>query len=220
MYTQTIFVLAVILAYAGVFLVFRKKYLSLFGGIEYLFIGFFISFLPVDTSALKPLLYPFLGWIGLLIGLQLKFSYLKGLPRNFYIKVFLYSILSALPAGGVLYLLKFNQTAIIAAFALSSICYKSVAHFISSRNKNNRFILFFVSFLPFISILLMFIFYLSTASPTQMLLYLAATIAFSIILRMTMAILDDRGSVFLLLVGFILFISEACAVLKLSPLVV
>jgi len=217
---RILFIVAVILAYTGVFFIFKKKYLSLFGGIEYLFIGFLLSFLPIDTAALKPLLFPFLGWIGLLIGLQLKFPYLKGLHRDFYLKVGLYTILSAICASALLFLLNFHESAFAAGIALSSICYKSTAHFIPARDKTNRFALFFVSFIPFISLLLLFSFYLFTSTAAHLLLTLSVTIVFSIILRMTLAIVEDRGSIILLLIGFIIFISETCAVLKISPIVV
>ncbi len=220
MYTKTIFVLVVVLAYAGVFLVFKKKYLSLFGGFEYLFVGFLISFLTLDTAPLKPLLYPFLGWIGLLIGLQLRFSYLKGLPGNFYLKVVLYILLLVAAASTALYFLGFEESAVIVGIALSSVCYKTAAHFMPSREKTNRFALFFISFLPFISILLLFGFYSATSDFTHLLLTLSASVAFSILLRMTLAILDDRGSVLLQLIGFIILISETCGALSISPIVV
>ena len=217
---RLVFIVAVILAYTGVFFIFKKKYLSLLGGIEYLFIGFLLSFFTVNTASLQPLLFPFLGWIGLLMGLQLKLSYLKGLPRDFYLKVVLYAVISALGASILLFLLKFHENAFAAGIALSSVCYKTTAHFIPARVKSNRFALFFVSFIPFILLLLLFSFYLFSSGFAQFFLTAAVAIVFSIILRMTLAIIEDRGSIILLLIGFIIFISETCAVLKISPIVV
>ena len=213
-------ILAVILAYTGVFFIFKKKYLSLFGGIEYLFIGFLLSFLTLDTVPLRPLLFPFLGWIGLLLGLQLKYSYLKGLPRDFYLKVVLYAVSSALGMSLLLFLLHFHESAFAAGIAFCSVCYKTTAHFIPARVKSNRFVLFFISFIPFILVILLLSFYLFTAGFTRFFLTAAVAFVFSFILRMTLAIFEDRGSVILLLIGFIVFISETCAILKISPLVV
>ncbi len=217
---RTIFVLAVILAYAGVFVIFKRKYLSLFGGIEYLLIGFLLSFAAIDTAPMKPLLYPFLGWIGLLMGLQIKLEYLKGLTSDFYIKILLYVLLSTLGVGSTLYFFDFHRYAPVAGIALVSICYKTSAHFIPAKTATNRFALFFISFLPFISILLLFFFYAVTTPLIHLLLTISAVILFSLVLRMILAIMEDKGSLLLLLIGFILLISETCAVFKLSPIVV
>jgi hypothetical protein len=217
---RLVFVVAVIFAYTGVFFIFKKKYLSLLGGIEYLFIGFLLSFFTVNTGSLQPLLFPFLGWIGLLMGLQLKFSYLKGLPRDFYLKVVFYAVSSALGTSILLFLFHFHENAFAAGIALSSVCYKTTAHFIPARVKQNRFALFFISFIPFILVLLLFSFYLFTSGFTSFFLTAAVAIVFSIIVRMTVAIVEERGAVILLLIGFMVFISETCALLKISPIVV
>lgn len=83
MTTRIFIILAVILAYFGVSVLFRKKRLSPFVGMEYLLIGFLLADLPINTTALESLLYPFLGWIGLLLGLQMKKEHLKGLTISF-----------------------------------------------------------------------------------------------------------------------------------------
>jgi hypothetical protein len=217
---RLVFIAAVILAYTGVFFIFKKKYLSLLGGIEYLFIGFLLSLFTIETASLQPLLYPFLGWIGLLMGLQLKLSYLKGLPKDFYLKVVLYALGTALGTAALLWLLDFHWNTAAAALALSSVCYKTTAHFIPARVKSNRFALFFISFIPFVLVLLLFTFYLISSGLASFLLTAAVAIVFSIIVRMVLAVVEERGSVILLLIGFIIFISETCALLKISPMVV
>ncbi len=217
---RLVFVLAIILAYAGAFFIFKKKFISLFVGIEYLFIGFFLYFLAPVSDGLQPLLFPFLGWIGLLMGLQVKVDYLRGLTADFYIKVFSYAVISSLLIGITLYYLDFHNNAIVAGIALSSISYKSAAFFIPPKRAGNRFVLFFVSFLPFVLIILLFAYYAFSGSYVQLFLMISFIIAFSIILRLVLAIVEQRDAIILVLMGFILFISETCAIVKISPIVV
>jgi len=212
-------VLAIILSYAGVFFIFRKRALSYFGGLEYLFIGVAISFVGVDTKGLIPLLYPFLGWIGLLFGLQLKFNYLQGLSVKFYKSTVVYTLLSALIIGGVLFLLGFKESATVTGIALSVISYKTVAHFFDGKDRKTREILFFVSFTPFIAFVLLFVFYFFNYSAGNIFYFISFTVLFGFISQAVFKIITDKDSVLLILIGFVILISETCAILGISPLV-
>ncbi len=212
-------VLAIILSYTGVFFIFRKKALSYFGGLEYLFIGVIISFFGVDTKGLIPLLYPFLGWIGLLFGLQLKLNYLQGLSAKFYKSTFLYTFVSSFICGGVLYLLGFGSSSAVIGVALTVISYKTVAYFLTSKDRETREILFFVSFIPFIAFFLLFVFYLFNYSAGKIFYFISLTVLFSFISQAIFKVITDKDSVLLILIGFIILISETCAILGISPLI-
>jgi len=212
-------VLAIILSYTGVFLIFRKKALSYFGGLEYLFIGVIISFFNVKTSGLIPLIYPFLGWIGLLIGLQLKFNYLKGLNRHFYKATFFYTFTASIIAGGILYLFGYGKSATAVGIALTGISYKIAAHFLKSKDKKTRETLFFISFVPFVALSLMLLFYLFTYNASKIFYFISFSVLFSFISWFIFKLITDKDSILLILIGFIIFISETCAVASISPLV-
>lgn len=211
-------VLAIILSYTGVFLIFRKKALSFFGGLEYLFIGVLISFLNFNSNSLIPLLYPFLGWIGLLIGLQFKFNYLKGLTYDFYKKTGAYVVISFVFYSIFLYLLGFSKNSFVISIAISIISYKTVAFFLKGKSKKIRETLFFISFMPFISFILLFLIHLSIYNANGLFYFLSFTVLFSAILWFIFTQVTDKDSILLILIGFIILVSETCAIAKISPL--
>ncbi len=221
MTTRILIILAVILAYFGVTLFFKRRRLSLFVGMEYVLLGFLLSNLPFDWMSLKPLLYPFLGWIGLLLGLQLKLEHMKGLSMAFYVKVGVFTVGSV--AGiGLLYGLasEGRSETITVALALTSVSFRTVSHFIPSRGGENRHALFFISIVPFFLLILVTMVHLSSLPVESVFLLLAVIVVFAILSRSILRLVEEREGLELLVLGLIVLLSETCAVLALSPLVV
>ena len=221
MTNRILVILAVMLAYFGATVLFRRRRLSPFVGMEYVLVGFLLADLPFDRSALKPLLYPFLGWIGLLLGMQLKLAHLRGLSVKFYGKVALFTVTSTVLIG-LLY-----QTAsgggtesVSVALALTAISFRTVSHFIPARGGENRYALFFVSVVPFMLLLLVTVVQLSRIPVEGAALLLGVVVIFAIVARFLLNLVEEREGLELLVVGFIVLMSETCAVLNLSPLVV
>ncbi len=206
----------IILSYAGVFFVFRKRSLSLLVGMEYLLLGFLFSLVDIEIDSLKPLLFPFLGWIGFLTGSQLKLKYVLRLDKKFYLSVILFTVLLTGTITVVLSALLSAEHAVLIAIALVPISYRTVAQFITE----DRFVLFFIGIIPFLAMLLLLLFYFVRLTMDSLLLMVIFILVFSIISRFILTHLDDKKSINLLLVGLIIFISESCAVLGLSSLVV
>lgn len=212
-------VLAIILSYTGVFLIFRKKALSYFGGLEYLFIGVIISFFNLKTDVLIPLIYPFLGWIGLLLGLQLKLNYMKGLTVPFYKKTIFYSIISSVVAGSILFMSGFGKASATGGIAMAIISYKTSAFFLNSKKKRIRETLFFISFIPFLAITLLFLSNIFIYDAQKIFYFISLTVLFSSLLWFVFKLIKDKESIHLILIGFIIFISETCAIAGISPLI-
>ncbi len=220
MTTRIFVILAVILAYFGVSILFRKKRLSPFVGLEYLLIGFLLADLPIDTHALKPLLFPFLGWIGLLLGLQMKGEHLKGLTPAFYGRVALFTVSSVILIGMVYGLAhRHGEEAVTVGLALSAISFRTVSHYVPARGVENRHALFFVSVVPFVLLILVTAVHLSNIPPIRALLLICLIVLFSILGRFILQLGRERESLELLVLGLIVLQSETCAVFGLSPLV-
>lgn len=214
-------VLAVMLAYFGATLLFKRRRLSPFVGMEYILAGFLLADLPLDRLALRPLLYPFLGWIGLLLGMQLKLEHLRGLSPKFYGKVALFTVASTLLIGLLYQSASPGATESIAvALALTSISFRTISHFIPARGGENRHALFFVSVVPFVLLSLVTVVHMSEISPVSAVLLLGMVAVFAIVGRFLLNLVEEREGLELLVVGFIVLMSETCAVLSLSSLVV
>ncbi len=220
MNSSLVFVLALILAYTGVFFIFKRERLTLLAGFEFLFIGYILYFQDFDASTLKPLLYPFLCWMGMLIGLQMRFSDLKKLPKSLYTTLISFTLLTIIIPTGLFYLIGFSIQSVVMAIACCSICYRNTAHYITNKERHSRFVLFLISAIPFASIIALLLFYIGTDPIRDIGITLVFIVVSSILSRALLTSVQDKNSVILLLIGLILLVSETCAVFDVSALVV
>ncbi len=211
-----IFIILLVLSYVGVVFVYKRKKNSLLGGMEFLLIGYGFSSVSYDDSMLKPLLYAFLGWIGLLAGLQIKIQYFSQISISFYRAVLSYcTCVYVFTMSIVLIFYDFYDAAIF------SVCLLPVSYLIAARSsRGNRYLLFFVSIVPIISIALYFVITLFFSYRSHTLLLLLCIPVFSIIVRFILSLLEDHRSLPFMLTGLIIFISLCCAALELSPMIV
>ncbi|NOZ13829.1 MAG: hypothetical protein GXO69_09330 [Acidobacteria bacterium] len=220
MFTRLFVIVAVAAVYFSVSIIFRKRKISTFVGMEYLILGFLLSKLPLGQALLKPLLFPFLGWIGLLIGLEADFHYLKEFPRNFLLKAGLW--VTGLVSVLALALAGFTGQPAVAIFApaLAPVSFRTVSHFIPAKGAENRTVLFFVSILPFF-ILLLLTGVQTLILPLHSLVYLLCfSTLFAIFSRALLSLNHNPEGLLLVLIGVIILLSETCAVFGISPLAV
>ncbi len=192
----------------------------MFVGMEYLILGLLLSKLPLGQASLQPLLFPFLGWVGLLIGLEVDFHYLKELPKNFLVKTAIWTVglVTAIALG--IGLLSGRPMLSIFALALAPISFRTASHFIPARGIENRTVLFFVSILPFF-ILLFFTAVQAITLPLISTLYVFCFSAlFAIFSRVLLSLNHKPEGLLLVLIGVIVLVSETCAVFRISPLTV
>ncbi len=220
MFARLFVILAVAVAYFSFSVIFRKRKLSTFVGMEYLILGFLLSKLPMEQASLKPLLFPFLGWIGLLIGLEVDFHYLKELPEHFLTKTVVWT--TGLTAGIALgiFLLTGKPGLCVFALALAPISFRTVSHFIPARGIENRTALFFVSILPFFILLLFTGVQVLTLPLISTLYLLCFSTLFAIFSRTLLSLNHKPEGLLLILIGVIVLVSETCAVFRISPLTV
>ncbi len=220
MFTRLFVIIAVAAVYFSFSIIFRKQKISTFVGMEYLILGFLLSKLPLEQEMLKPLLFPFLGWIGLLIGLEVDFHYLKEFPRNFLLKTALW--VTGLVAVLALALAGFTGQPAVAIFALAlaPVSFRTVSHFVPAKGVKNRTVLFFVSILPFF--ILLFLTGIQTLIlPLHSLVYLVGfSILFAIFSRALLSLDHNPEGLFLVLIGVIILVSETCGAFNISPLAV
>lgn len=192
----------------------------MFVGMEYLILGFLLSKLPLGQSSLQPLLFPFLGWIGLLIGLEVDFHYLKELPENFLVKTAVWAVglIAAIALG--IGLLSGKPMLSIFALALVPISFRTVSHFIPARGIENRTTLFFVSILPFFILLFFTIVQIITLPLISTLYMFCFSALFAIFSRALLSLNHKPEGLLLALIGVIVLVSETCAVFRISPLTV
>ncbi len=220
MFTRLFVIIAVAVAYFSFSTIFRKRKISTFVGMEYLILGFILSKFPLGQNILKPLLFPFLGWIGLLIGLEVDFHYLKELPRHFLVRTALWTLgLVTLLALGIGFITATPALSVY-ALALTPISFRTVSHFIPSRGVENRSTLFFVSILPFFVLILFTGIQLIILPPTSALYMICFTILFAIFSRTLLSLNHRPEGLLLVLIGVIVLVSETCAVFRISPLAV
>lgn len=220
MFTRLFVIIAVAVAYFSFSAIFKKRKISTFVGMEYLILGFLLSKFPLGQGLLKPLLYPFLGWIGLLIGLEVDFHYLKELPRHFLTKGALWAVGLTMVMALGLVLLTGNPMLSIFALALAPISFRVTSHFIPSRGIDNRTVLFFVSILPFFILLLFAGAQAVTLSPLSTVYMICFSTLFAIFSRALLSLNHKPEGLLLVLIGVIVLLSETCAVFQISPLTV
>ncbi|MCK5879047.1 MAG: hypothetical protein KAH24_04675 [Holophagae bacterium] len=220
MFTRLFLILAVAVVYFSFSVIFRKRKISTFVGMEYLILGFLLSKFPLGQATLKPLLFPFLGWIGLLIGLEVDFHYLKELPGNFLVKTAAWAVGLVMAIALGIGLLSGNPMLSIFALALAPISFRTVSHFVPARGIENRTTLFFVSILPFFILLLFTAVQAITLPLTSMLYLFFFSALFAIFSRALLSLNHKPEGLLLALIGVIVLVSETCAVFRISPLTV
>jgi len=218
MFTRFFIIIAVAVAYFSFSIIFRKRKISTFVGMEYLILGMFLSNLPLGQAILKPLLFPFLGWIGFLIGLEADFHYIRELPENFLAKTAVWTIglVGAIALG--IGLLTAKPMLAVFALALAPISFRAVSHFISARGIENRTVLFFVSIVPFFILLLYTCLQIVTLPPVSSLYLICFSALFAILSRTLLSLDHKPEGLLLVLIGVIVLVSETCAVFRISPL--
>ena len=220
MFARLFVIIAVAMAFFTFSIIFRKRRISTFVGMEYLILGFLLSKIPLGQNALKPLLFPFLGWIGLLISLEVDFSYLKELPKYFLSKTAAWTIGLAISLGLGIALLTGEPSLAAFAFALVPVSFRVSAHFVPSRGIENRTALFFVSIVPFFVILFFTIAQVLTIPLISTLYLFCFSALFSIFSRTLLSLDHKPEGLLLVLIGVIVLLSETCAVFRISPLAV
>jgi hypothetical protein len=220
MFARLFVIIAVAVAYFTFSTIFRKRQISTFVGMEYLILGFLLSKLPLGQALLKPLLFPFLGWIGFLIGLEADFHYIRELPRNFLAKTAAWTtgLVSVIALG--IGLLTAKPILAVFALALAPISFRTVSHFIPARGIENRTVLFFVSIVPFFILLLYAGVQVVTLPPVSTLYLFCFSALFAILSRALLSLDHKPEGLFLILIGVIVLLSETCAVFRISPLTV
>ncbi len=217
MLSEILIVCAIILAYFGVGFVFNKRRMSPFLGLEFFLIGLLFSLLKVDKNTFLPILPPFLGAFGLLMGIQVKVQDLKALKKDFYKRVFSYSII----VFGVLFLV-FNwlypyDISWVLASVFTLVSYKVAATFVPDRKKEDREILFFSAFVPFLCIVIYFFLNLASFTPSVTRWFFVLLFIFSILSRLVFAIIENEDLIVLSVMGLVLFFSELAYIKGVSP---
>ncbi len=213
---KQLLILFIVLSYTGVVLIYRRKKISLLGGMEYLLVGLLFSLVSVDQALLKPLLYAFIGWIGLLTGMQMKVEYVSRLDRSFYGRVFVYTLVFFCLVFAFLSIVVAPVTALYMAIGLLPVSYLVVARYC----KENRYVLFFASIMPFVAVAYLFFVTVFQSDGYTLSFFFLIIACFAIIARFIITNIDDKRSIELILIGLIILISESCAVLNCSALLV
>lgn len=213
---QYLLICFIVLAYSGVFVVFRRRGSVMLGGIEYLLAGLLFSAAGISAEAMKPLLHAFVGWIGVVTGMQFKVQYLRRLDRQVPKDVLRYGVPCAGGALALSAVLIGSTHAAYCAAALVPVSYVLAA----ARAGAHRYTLFFVSMLPLAAVgcLLAVQLVLHTAWFLPATLLLMVTCA--IIARFVLSTIDEPKTMPLVLIGLIVLISESCAAVGVSALVV
>jgi len=209
-------ILFIILSYAGVHLIFRKRTLGILVGMEYLLVGFLFSLYDTNARLLEPLLYAFLGWIGLLTGTQLKISYLVRLEKYFYSNVIVFAAVKILLISCIISFFIDPYYAFIIGISLSPVSFRSVAQYI----KKDRYVLFFTSTIPFVTLVCFFLFYLLQLTVETINILFLFIAVYCIISRFVLTLVNEKDSINLILVGLIILISQTGALLDVSPLLI
>ncbi|BBB33611.1 hypothetical protein TTHT_2183 [Thermotomaculum hydrothermale] len=217
MLSEILIVCAIILSYFGIGFVFNKRRMSPFLGLEFLLIGILFSLLDIEKNSFLPILPPFLGAFGLLMGVQVKAKDLKGLSRDFYVKVFSYSLIVFffLFIVFVSFFSKGEAAVLASIFTLGS--YKVMATFIPDRKKEDREKLFFAAFLPFVCILIYFFSNFVNFNPSVTKWFFLLLFLFAVLSRLVFAVFEGESLLVLGLIGIILFFSELAYIKGVSP---
>lgn len=220
MFARLFVIFAVAVAYFSFSIIFQKRKISTFVGMEYLILGFLLSTLPLGQGLLKPLLFPFLGWIGFLIGLEVDFHYIRELPEKFLVRTAAWTtgLVAAIALG--IGLLTTKPMLAVFALALAPISFRTVSHFIPARGIENRTVLFFVSVVPFFILLLFTGIQVITLPLVSSLYLLCFSALFAILSRALLSLNHRPEGLLLILIGVIVLVSETCAVFRISPLIV
>ncbi len=213
---QTLIIAFIVLSYLGVYLIFRTRWVSILAGMEYLLLGFVIAPFYSEPQLIKPLIFAFLGWTGLLIGTQFKLEYLARLEKSFYLHVLIYCAVLVGIIFAAASIIFPADSALIAAVCITPFSYIMI----SSVLQNDRYTLFFAGFLPVVSILFLFLFYCAGAAFLTIAKFMLFICVYCIISRFILTHIDESKSIDLMLIGLVLLISESCAVIGISPLVV
>ncbi len=217
MLSEILIVCAIILAYFGVGFVFNKRRMSPFLGLEFFLIGLLFSLLKADKNTFLPILPPFLGAFGLLMGIQVKVQDLKALKKDFYRKVFSYSFVVFLALFLVFNWLYPHDISGVLASVFTLVSYKVAATFVPDRRKEDREILFFAAFVPFLCIVIYFLLNLASFTPSTTRWFFVLLLIFSILSRLVFIIMDNENLIVLSVMGLVLFFSELAYIKGVSP---
>lgn len=213
---QYLLICFIVLAYTGVFVVFRRRRTVMLGGIEYLLAGLLFSAADISAEALKPLLHAFVGWIGVLSGLQFKVQYLRRLDRPVCTATLRYSL--ACTGAFLVLALALVDTAQAPYCAVSLIPVSYVLT--GARAGEHRYTLFLVSLLPLAAVVCLLavqsLLHTAWFLPTTILLMVTC----AIVSRFVLSTIDDPKTMPLVLIGLIVLVAESCAAVGVSALVV